>query len=75
MSDIGNDGSFRREDRLFRREYAVDAELLHEPAFLRDGIVGAARHRTGMTHGPRQLVLPASNHASHERLGELTVSS
>ena len=73
MSDIGNDGSFRREDRLFRREDAVDAELLHEPALLRDGIVGAARHRAGMTDGPRQLVLPASNHASHDRLGELAV--
>ena len=34
----------------------IDAELLHEPAFLRGGIVVAARHRAGMADGARQLV-------------------
>src|SRR6266511_714160 len=73
MSDVGDDGSFHREDRLLRREDAVDAEHLHEPPLLCDGIVCATRHRAGMTNGAGQLVLPAPNHAGHKRLGKLGV--
>ena len=52
---------------------AVDAELLHEPAFLGLRVVAAAGHRAGMADGARELALPAPDHAGDHRLGELRV--
>ena len=49
----------------------VDAELLHEPAFLGQRVVRAAGHRAGMADGARQLALPAADHAGDHRLREV----
>ena len=41
VRDVGDHRSLRRIDRILRREDGVHAELRHEPAFLRGGIVVA----------------------------------
>ena len=54
-----------------RREQAVDAEHLHEPAFLDGGVVAGAGHGAGMADGAGQLGLPAADDAGDDRLFRL----
>ena len=73
VRDVGHHRAARRELRIVGREEAVDAELVHEPAFLRVRIVVAAGHCTGMADRSRQLALPAADDAGDDRLGEVRV--
>ena len=75
--DVGDVGDHRalapRRPGCSGVKMRVDAERLHEPAFLARGIVAAAGHRAGMADRARQLALPAPDDAGDDRLGELDV--
>ena len=73
MRDVRDDRALRRAARIVGREEPVDAELLHEPAFLRLRVVGAARHRARMADRTRQPALPPAHHAGDHRLGEVRI--
>ena len=64
---------FRGDHRALRREQGIDAERLHEPAFLVLGAVAGAGHRAGMAHRAGELGFPAADHAGDYRLVEIDV--
>src|SRR5262249_57736957 len=70
VGDVGHYGALRRHHRVLGREDLINAEALHEPAFLVLGLVAGAGHGTGMPHGSRQLRLPTADDASDDRLAE-----
>ena len=73
VRDIGDERTLRREDGLLRREDSVDAELLHEPAFLARGVIAATRHRAGVPDRTRQLRFPTADDAGDDGLREVRV--
>ena len=73
VRDVGHDRAFGREHGLLRSEDGIDAEFVHEPAFLAGGVVAAAGHCAGMPDRARELALPAPHHACHDWLRVLGV--
>ena len=73
VRDVGDDRALGRHDGTLRREERIDAEGLHEPAFLVLGPVAGAGHRAGMADGAGQLRLPAADDAGDDRLAEFEV--
>ena len=68
VRDVGDDSTLGRAYRVVGCEHPVDAEHLHEPAFLGGRVVAGAGHGPGMADGPGQLGLPAPDHAGDDRL-------
>ena len=68
VGDVGDDRALGGHHRVLRREQALDAEGLHEPALLVLGPVARARHRACVADGAGQLRLPAADDAGDDRL-------
>ena len=61
MGDVGNHSALGGDDGTLGREQSVDAEGVHEPAFLVFGPVARARHGAGVTDRAGELGFPATN--------------